>query len=79
MAPHMGAELVCSALQLAIAQRQPEPGLIAHSDRGTQYAGVSYQALLMQHGMRCSMSRKGNCWDNTVMERFVLNLKMERT
>ncbi|MGY3282487.1 putative transposase [Pseudomonas fulva] len=78
MAPHMRAELVCSAMQLAIAQRQPEPGLIAHSDRGSQYAGSDYQALLARHGMQCSMSRKGNCWDNAVMERFFLNLKMER-
>ncbi len=78
MAPHMRAELVCSAMQLAIAQRQPEPGLIAHSDRGSQYAGTEYQALLARHGMQCSMSRKGNCWDNAVMERFFLNLKMER-
>ncbi|AKJ99444.1 transposase [Pseudomonas sp. Cab53] len=78
MAPHMRAELVCSAMQLAIAQRQPEPGLIAHSDRGSQYAGTDYQNLLTRHGMRCSMSRKGNCWDNAVMERFFLNLKMER-
>ncbi|OOK92655.1 transposase, partial [Pseudomonas syringae pv. actinidifoliorum] len=46
MAPHMRAELVTSAMQLAIAQRQPEPGLIAHSDRGSQYAGAAYQALL---------------------------------
>ncbi|UYS81431.1 IS3 family transposase [Pseudomonas syringae] len=79
MAPHMRAELVTSAMQLAIAQRQPEPGLIAHSDRGSQYAGAAYQALLTRNGMRCSMSRKGNCWDNAVMERFFLNLKMERT
>lgn len=79
MAPHMRAELVCSAMQLAIAQRQPSPGLIAHSDRGSQYAGSAYQSLLERHGMRCSMSRKANCWDNAVMERFFLNLKMERT
>ncbi|EPM85692.1 hypothetical protein BV360_04156 [Pseudomonas syringae pv. actinidiae] len=79
MAPHMRAELVTSAMQLAIAQRRPEPGLIAHSDRGSQYAGAAYQALLARNGMRCSMSRKGNCWDNAVMERFFLNLKMERT
>ncbi len=78
MAPHMRSDLVCNALQLAIAQRQPEPGLIVHSDRGSQYAGSAYQTLLGQHGMRCSMSRKGNCWDNAVMERFFLNLKMER-
>ena len=79
MAPHMRAELVCSAMQLAITQRQPEPGLIAHSDQGSQYAGATYQGLLERHGMRCSMSARGNCWDNAVMERFFLNLKMERT
>lgn len=61
---HMRAEFVTSAMQLAIAQRRPEPGLIAHSDRGSQYAGAAYQALLTRNGMRCSMSRKGNCWDS---------------
>ncbi|MHC8409793.1 IS3 family transposase [Pseudomonas sp. Hz4] len=78
MAPNMPAELVCSAMQLAIAQRQPPPGLIAHSDRGSQYASASYRALLARHNMQQSMSRKGNCWDNAVMERFFLSLKMER-
>jgi putative transposase len=78
MAPTMPAELVCTALQMAIAQRQPSAGLIVHSDRGSQYASAAYQALLAQHGLCCSMSRKGNCWDNAVMERFFLNLKMER-
>ena len=74
----MLAELVCRALQMAIWQRQPSAGLILHSDRGSQYASDEYQALLNQHGIICSMSRKGNCWDNAVMERFFLNLKMER-
>lgn len=78
MAPHMRSDLVCGAMQLAVAQRQPGPGLIAHSDRGAQYAGAAYQGLLARHDMRCSMSGKGNCWDNAVMERFFLNLKMER-
>jgi transposase InsO family protein len=78
MAPNMPAELVCSAMQLAIAQRQPPPGLIAHSDRGSQYASASYRALLARNDMQQSMSRKGNCWDNAVMERFFLSLKMER-
>ncbi len=78
MAPNMPAELVCNAMQLAIAQRQPAPGLIAHSDRGSQYASTSYRALLERNGMQQSMSRKGNCWDNSVMERFFLSLKMER-
>jgi transposase InsO family protein len=78
MAPSMPADLVCAALQMAITQRNPAPGLIVHSDRGSQYASEQYQQLLAKHGMICSMSRKGNCWDNAVMERFFLNLKMER-
>ena len=78
MAPSMPASLVCTALQIAIAQRQPAAGLIVHSDRGSQYASADYQALLRRHDLVCSMSRKGNCWDNAVMERFFLNLKMER-
>ena len=78
MAPTMHAELVCAALQLAIAQRQLAPGLIVHSDRGSQYASALHQALLARHGLVGSMSRKGNCWDNAVMERFFLSLKTER-
>lgn len=77
MAPTMPAELVCSALQMAIAQRHPPAGLIVHSDRGSQYASETHRALLTRHGLLASMSRKGNCWDNAVMERFFLNLKME--
>jgi putative transposase len=78
MSPTMPAALVCQALRTAIGQRQPAAGLMLHSDRGSQYASHEYQALLKQHGIICSMSRKGNCWDNAVMERFFLNLKMER-
>lgn len=78
MAPTMPAKLVCDALSMAIAQRQPAAGLIVHSDRGSQYASELYQNLLTQHRFICSMSRKGNCWDNSVAERFFLNLKMER-
>lgn len=78
MSPTMPAALVCQALQMAVGQRQPTAGLMLHSDRGSQYASDEYQALLKQHGIICSMSRKGNCWDNAVMERFFLNLKMER-
>ena len=63
---------------MAIASRQPLPGLVVHSDRGSQYASQDHTALLARHGLVCSMSRKGNCWDNAVMERFFLNLKMER-
>ena len=78
MAPNMPAELVCTALQMAICHRSPEPGLIVHSDRGSQYASQEHRDLLDQYGFQGSMSRKGNCWDNSVMERFFLNLKMER-
>ncbi len=78
MAPSMPAELVCTALQMAIALRQPKPGLIVHTDRGSQYASQAHRDLLARHGLIASMSRKGNCWDNAVMERFFLNLKMER-
>lgn len=78
MAPSMLADLVCSALQMAITQRQPPEGLIVHSDRGSQYASEAHRALLTRYGLQGSMSRKGNCWDNAVMERFFLNLKMER-
>ena len=76
--PKMPAALVCAALQMAIVQRNPDAGLIVHSDRGTQYASAEHQTLLKKHGLVGSMSRKGNCWDNAVMERFFLNLKMER-
>ena len=78
MSPTMPAALVCQALKMALGQRQPTAGLMLHSDRGSQYASHEYQALLKHHGIICSMSRKGNCWDNAVMERFFLNLKMER-
>ena len=59
----MPATLVCAALQMVIVQRNPAPGLVVHSDRGTQYASSLCQALLHQHGLVGSMSRKGNCWD----------------
>jgi putative transposase len=78
MSPTMPADLVCRALKMAIGARQPLPGLLIHSDRGSQYASHEYQNLLKKHGLICSMSRKGNCWDNAAMERFFLNLKMER-
>jgi transposase InsO family protein len=63
---------------MAIVLRQPKPGLIVHTDRGSQYASQAHRDLLTRHGLIASMSRKGNCWDNAVMERFFLNLKMER-
>ena len=78
MEPHMQAGLVCQALNMAIATRQPRPGLMVHTDRGSQYASAAHTDLLARHGLIPSMSRKGNCWDNAVTERFFLNLKMER-
>ena len=81
MSGTMHTDLVSRALRMAIGDRQPAAGLILHSDRGSQYASHEYQGLLKQHGIICSMSRKGTplrCWDNAVMERFFLNLKMER-
>ena len=78
MSPDMPATLVCQALQLAIVQRRPAPGLIVHSDRGSQYASALHQKLLTQHGLVGSMSRNENCRGNAVVDRFFLNLKMER-
>lgn len=78
MAPAMPAQLVCEALRMALATRQPQPGLIVHSDRGRQYASTEHRALLRAWGCVASMSGKGNCWDNAVVERFFLSLKLER-
>ena len=69
--------LVIRALMMAVNMRKPSVGLIHHSDRGSQYASLKYQASLKQHGIVCSMSRKGNCWDNAVVERFFSSLKRE--
>jgi putative transposase len=78
MAPSMPATLVCDALRMGVQARRPAAGLVVHSDRASQYASDQYQAMLAEHGFVCSVSRKGNCWDNAVVERFFLNLKMER-
>jgi len=75
----MKKALVIRALMMAVNLRKPPPGLIHHSDRGSQYASHAYQALLKQYGMICSMSRKGNCWDNAPIERFFSSLKREWT
>lgn len=74
---HMTKELTLRALAMAIHLRQPDPGLMHHSDRGSQYASEAYQEALDQQQMICSMSRKGNCWDNAVTERFFRSLKTE--
>lgn len=77
MDKQMKQSLVIRALLMAINLRAPIEGLIHHSDRGSQYASHTYQQLLKQHGMVCSMSRKGNCWDNSPTERFFGSLKRE--
>jgi len=69
--------LTMAALQMALESRQPPPGLLHHSDRGSQYASHDYQALLTKHQMQVSMSRKGNCYDNAPMESFFGTLKTE--
>jgi transposase InsO family protein len=78
MAERMTRNLVIAALTMAIWRRRPSPGLIAHSDRGSQYASREYQQLLNRHGFLCSMSRKGDCYDNAAMESFFHTLKVEQ-
>jgi putative transposase len=73
----MTTDLVVRALTQAIAARRPAAGLVHHSDRGSQYCSHEYQALLKGHGMRVSMSRKGNCYDNAPVESFRGTLKTE--
>jgi hypothetical protein len=65
------------ALHMVLAQRHPVQGLLHHSDRGSQYASTEYQQLLTKYGIRSSMSRRGNCWDNAVAESFFATLKLE--
>src|SRR5262245_20094712 len=69
--------LVTDALRMAIGRQLPGKSLIVHSDRGSQYASACYQALLASAGIICSMSRRGNCWDNAPMESFFATLKKE--
>ena len=76
-ADHMRSDLVEAALLWAIRKRQPDRGLIHHSDRGSQYASDAFQQLLDRHGIVCSMSRKGNCYDNAMIESFFGTLKTE--
>jgi len=77
MAERLTSPLVRDALQMALKQRRPSQGLLHHSDRGSQYAGGDYQELLTKNGLVCSMSRKGNCWDNAPVESFFSTLKRE--
>lgn len=77
MRADLSKELVTEALTQALARRRPAPGLLLHSDRGSQYCSWSYREILHQHGITQSMSRKGNCWDNAPMESFFKTLKVE--
>jgi putative transposase len=76
--PRMTADIVTDALTMAWFRKRPAPGLIHHSDRGSQYASHAFQGKLTEYGMTCSMSRKGNCWDNAPTESFFNSLKNER-
>lgn len=77
MSDSLDRDLVTDALAMAYVRRKPAEGLIHHSDRGSQYASEDYRKLLCDYGMRASMSRKGNCWDNAPMESFFGTLKRE--
>lgn len=77
MSERMTARLVCDALKMALWRRGMPTGVIVHSDRGGQYCSGAYQALLDEHGLICSMSGKGNCYDNACAESFFHSLKVE--
>lgn len=77
MSERMTADLVCNALIMALWNRGLPKGVIVHSDRGSQYCSHAYRALIEQHGLKQSMSRKGNCWDNACVESFFHSLKVE--
>ena len=78
MDENINADLAINALGMAITKRSPGEGLLHHSDRGVQYASLGYQQVLKDNGIICSMSRKGNCWDNAPVESFFSTLKKER-
>jgi putative transposase len=77
MGDTMTSRLVFDAMEMAVQRRLPDEGLLAHSDRGSQYASDHYQRLLAKHGIDCSMSGVGQCWDNAPMESFFATLKKE--
>ena len=78
MTSHMQSSLVTDALRMAWFRRRPAPGLIFHSDRGSQYCSDGFQSALTEYGMKSSMSRKGNCWDNAPTESLWGSLKVGR-
>ncbi len=71
-------QLVINALRMSVWRRRPTPGLIFHTDRGSQYCSKAFQKELKKYGMLSSMSRRGDCWDNSVAESFFATLKIER-
>jgi len=77
MGKRLTRDLVIKALKMATGNHRPGTGLLMHSDRSSQYASNEYQKLIKKHGMICSMSRKGNCYDNAVMKSFFHTLKVE--
>jgi len=77
MDSHLDRTLALDALSMALRTRRPEAGLVHHSDRGVQYASEDYRSRLRERGITCSMSRKGDCWDNAVAESFFSTLKAE--
>ncbi len=77
LSERMTKQLVIDALQMAIWGRKPPKGLIIHSDRGSQYCSYAYQQLLSQHGLVCSMSKRGDCYDNAAMESWNHSFKIE--
>jgi putative transposase len=77
MSERLDRRLALDALRMALAQRRPPRGLIHHSDRASQYGCAEYQQLLAAYGIRGSMSRRGDCWDNAVAESFFASLKLE--
>jgi putative transposase len=79
MGPRIDSRLVVDALEMAVSRRLPGEGLVAHSGRGSQYAGEHYRGILAGRGIVCSMSRRANCWDNAPMESFFASLKKELT
>ena len=79
MSAQMTAQFVSDAMLMAIWRRGPHRALLHHSDQGSQYTSEQFQRLLQEHGVTCSMSRSGDCWDNAAMESFFSTLKIERT
>lgn len=77
MSTRINQALTLKALRMALARRVPTAGLVHHSDRGSQYAATQYRRTLAAHDIKCSMSRKGDCWDNVVAESFFATMKVE--